>query len=183
MWEQFKEWVDVLANNKVAVIIIASVLALVIFLIIFSKTSIGKKSLKTLKNLYSDLVSKFKDFVAVMLDFKRETIEKVNEGEKKFEELSNKTDEKLAVITLQYESFKKGVYDLLSKVPNAKVQKGLEELKLDTEKHEKYLQAVLGDYYSEIKHLLEEKENEGEKAQNEPIVEEINDGKETKDSN
>lgn len=183
MWEQFKEWVDVLANNKVAVIIIASILALVIFLIIFSKTSIGKKSLITLKAKYAELTAKFVAFVGVINDFKRETVEKVQEGEEKFKELSIKTDEKLAVITLQYESFKKGVYDLLSKVPNAKVQKGLEQLKLDTEKSEDRIKAVLGDYYSEIKHLLEEKENEGEKAQNEPIVEEINDGEETKDSN
>ena len=169
-------WVIEFSQQPIPIIGVSS--GFVIFL--FTKTSLGKKALKFLKNLIVDLKNQ-------LVAFKEET-------NKELEEQKQSYEEKLALVEYNRKQEREFIVDALSQIHNVGVQHALEQYKsmvsyekisevVDAEKaklekeyeakFEAFTQALIADYEKKIAEL-------GTKTAQEPTesVEPVEDTKE-----
>jgi len=113
--EDFKEIVNIIFNSKVAEIISIAICVILVFAYIFSKTSIGKKSIFKLTSLGNST----KSYV--------ETIQENTENElkKQKEEYENE----LNLYKECFYMFRDEVFEVLELVPNKKIKEFVKEHK------------------------------------------------------
>ena len=120
--EQFKLAFDNFINSPVGSIVVGVLGTLIIFLVVFSKTSLGKK----LFNRSLSEIAKINE-IARLSNEKVENIQ--NLAEIKINELASEYEQKSAIIISYYNELEKGIYEILEKLPNAKVQNALKDFK------------------------------------------------------
>ena len=134
-------------NSNVGTIIVGCVGVLIIALIIFSKTSLGKR-------LFNKTVSE----IGQIREIARSSNEKVNEvksiANEKINELKNEYERKIAIVMNYVEHFENGLYKIIAQIPNKKVQ---DELSIYVEEMKHYKNEIIEQYPS-LEELLEIKE-------------------------
>ena len=145
-------WFDELAskvsaflNTDIMITIISISIAFVYILVIFSKTSLGKK-------LFNRVEKDVKENYKVIT----ETLETCNatkqEVENKVQELKDEYEKKLGVITSYANELENILYQLGDVIPNAKVKKLIDEFKSQKEARIAEISKVVGTY-SEFQEL------------------------------
>lgn len=121
-WEQVCQWINDFANKPIVVTITGVLTLLATILIALSRTSIGKKAIAKLTNLYN-----------LGIDIAHETNQKVKEVEllanQKIESLKAEYDQKTAILISFVNFYEESLFSLIELIPNAKVQNQLTTLK------------------------------------------------------
>ena len=122
MEEQIKLAFDNFINSPVGSIVVGVVGAIILFLVVFAKTSLGKK-------LFNRALSE----IAKIHEIARLSNEKVanvqNLAEDRINALKSDYERKNAIVMNYCQDFEAGIYDILEKLPNAKVQSAIKEYK------------------------------------------------------
>ena len=135
MNEQIANAIDNFINSPVGSIISGVLGGIVIFLIIFSKTSLGKKLFnKALNEIYKI------NEIARLSNEKVNNIQKL--AEDKINALTIEYERKSAIVVAYYNELEKGVYEILEVIPNQKVKEQLLDFK--TSKNISYSKMGLG---------------------------------------
>lgn len=118
MNEQITNAIDNFINSPVGSIISGVLGGIVIFLIIFSKTSLGKKLFnKALNEIYKI------NEIARLSNEKVNNIQKL--AEDKINALTSEYERKSAIVVAYYNELEQGVYEILEVIPNQKVKEQL----------------------------------------------------------
>ena len=169
MNEQVQNAFDNFLNSYVGTIIVGVLGILLIFLIIFSKTSLGKK-----------LFFKTTSEIAKINEIARLSNEKVEQvkllAEDKINALTSEYERKSAIIVSYYEFLENGIYQIIEKIPNEKVKNELNDFKkkFDEKKLEIASEFPTYDEFLELTNKareISEQVNEIEKAYQEKLVE------------
>lgn len=116
MWEQLKHTLSQIADKPI-VIIITTILSILVFvLVVFSKTSLGKKALNTLKGKITDLTNKIVVALELFNDKAKECENALNQAKKTIEE-QNEHITKLETL----------LFDIANAQSNVKVKKLVNE--------------------------------------------------------
>jgi len=144
MNEQISQAVDNFINSPVGSIV-AGVLGLIlIFLVIFSKTSLGKK-----------LFNKTQTDIKAIHEIARLSNESVNNvkllATEKINALTSDYERKSAIIVSYYNELELGVFEILEKIPNVKVQKELKAFQVKFEEKKLEIASQLPTYEDFVK--------------------------------
>ena len=172
MWEQFTTWLNDFSNNPVVISLITIFTLLGAVLAVFSKTSVGRKTLNWLKEKVTEIHNEVAGNTALIRKYKDDTDSTILEFTNKADQFLNNLNTKVATIYSKFEFLESGLIDILKDVPNAKVQAKLDSYIESKEKFELEVKEALGDTYSFIqKKINAEVENRvieiQEKANNE----------------
>ena len=173
MNEQITNAIDNFINSPVGSIITGVLGVIIVFLIIFSKTSLGKK-----------LFSKAQRDILAINEIARLSNEKVNQvkllAEEKINALTSEYERKSAIIVNYYNELEKGVYDILDKIPNQKVKEQLFIFKDKFDKKKEEIAQYFPTYDEfleltnkarEVQEQVEERVKEIENAYNDRLAE------------
>lgn len=121
-WEQVCQWINDFTDKPIVVTITGVLTLLATILIALSRTSIGKKAIAKLTNLYN-----------LGIDIAHETNQKVKEVEllanQKIESLKAEYDQKTAALISIVNFYEESLFSLIELIPNTKVQNQLTTLK------------------------------------------------------
>ncbi len=128
-WEQITYNIEQFWNKPIPIIGFTIGTLIIMFLVIFAKTSLGRKSLNYLKNKYSELndgFNKAKKYYEEAIKAKDELIEN---KDKYIEELKSMYEEKLALVQINKDKEKEIIIAIGSNINNVKIKKIIEEYK------------------------------------------------------
>lgn len=163
-FNQCVEWLDAFFSRPVPILCCSVGALIVLILTIISKTSIGKKSLRQLKQLYSSLVGEYKSYK--------------DESEKVIKELTNAYETKLALIESKKEETEQLLLNIANCINNKKVKelvdayKGKSHLTEISDVVKLQVEKVKDEYLEKVAELetrllkLEELENGGQETTN-----------------
>jgi len=128
-WEEISYNIEQFWNKPVPIIGFTIGTLVIMFLVIFAKTSFGRKSLNYLKNKYAELndgFNKAKEYYEEAIKAKDELIAN---KDKYIEELKSMYEEKLALVQLNKDKEKEIIIAIASNINNVKIKKIIEEYK------------------------------------------------------
>lgn len=141
-WEQVKTFINGVAQHPLTITIVFVLLCFGCALIIFSKTSLGKKAIIELTKLHKLGEEKAS-----------QTLEKVKDIEilanEKIEALKAEYEEKVAVLVSIVNYYEESVFTILEKIPNAHVQKQLAFFKSTYQDKKEEIKNVIGPIYQD----------------------------------
>lgn len=162
-WEQVTTWLDKFTNKPLVYWTFVILVSFGCAFILFSQTSIGKKTLNKLTKLYN-----LGDEKAV------KTLEKVKEVEllanEKIEALKGEYEQKVACLVSIVNFYEESVFVILEDIPNAKVQSKLALFKESYKSKKEEITQVIGEIYQDFNLALERKEDEIHKEYEDKIA-------------
>lgn len=171
-WEQITYNIEQFWNKPIPIIGFTIGTLIIMFLVIFAKTSLGRKSLNYLKNKYAELnddFNKAKKYYEEAIKAKDELIEN---KDKYIEELKSMYEEKLALVQINKDKEKEIIIAIGSNINNVKIKKIIEEYKKLPEITD--INAALDEKKKQLESKYEEKYQEViEKLNNLQLVKEI----------
>lgn len=128
-WEQITYNIEQFWNKPIPIIGFTIGTLIIMFLVIFAKTSLGRKSLNYLKTKYIEIQNDFdkvKEYYNKAIETKNELIEN---KDKYIEELKSMYEEKLALVQINKDKEKEIIIAIGSNINNVKIKKIIEEYK------------------------------------------------------
>ena len=148
-WESLTEWLSQFFDKKIVLIIVGITYLLGAALIIFSKTSLGKKAIKVLTDISRETREKA-----------QETNEKVKSVEllanEKIESLKGEYEKKVSALISIIDFYEVSVFQILEQIPNVKVQAKIREFKDSYEAKKEEINKWVTVTYLEYKESIEE---------------------------
>ena len=171
-WEVIKENISAFFNMPIVITLMSITFGFIYVLVIFSKTSLGKK-------LFNKVNLKYDEVVRYCKEMKENCETFLKEKEEQIRELKETYEQKLAVAV----SYTEQIEDLLDKVadttPNKKIKGLIEEFKSTKEERLAEIKKAVGTYeeFLELKGKAEEVQKQVEDKVNEiknNVTEELN---------
>ena len=158
-WEQITTWLDQFTNKPLVYWTFVVLVSFGCAFILFSQTSIGKKTLKKLTNLYElgdkradDTLKKVKE-VELLAKEKIEALTAQYEEKAKNLEQAFTTKVSALVSILDYNENR--LFSILEKIPNAKVQEELANAKAIYQEKKQEIVDVVGILYDDYETTIE----------------------------
>lgn len=154
-----QEWLDNITHNPAFLAVSSILTAIIGALILFSKTSFGKKALQKMVDLCKAIQNEFKstkETVDGAVDLMQNT-------KKEMEDLKEQVFEEVKVYFDYISCFEKGFHDVVSQIPNAKVQAALLEFESTWKEKKKKIEEHIGASYDQFDEKLKEIEEEKNK--------------------
>lgn len=148
-------WWTEFTNSPLGTTLIGILTTLVGVLVIFSKTSLGKKIINGLSKKLDQFGKRVDETLTKVKD-----IEEYSKG--KIQELIDEYEKKLGVLTSYVNDIENLLYQLGDTIPNAKVKYIVDTFKEQKEARLEELRGVVGTYtdFTELRHTAEEIEEE-----------------------
>lgn len=173
-WDKFTAWIDQFTNKPLVYGIFIVLVSFACAFILFSQTSIGKKTLNKLTNLYklgheraNDTLKKVEE---VEILAKEKIAELEAQYEQKINELTAAYEEKVATLVSIVNFYEETLFVILEKIPNAKVQSELATLRETYETKKKEISDVIGIIYQDYTLILKNKEEQIRKEYDEKVA-------------
>ena len=172
-WEQITAWIDKFTNKPLVYGIFIVLVSFACAFILFSQTSIGKKTLKKLTSLYNLGHQKANDTLKKVEDVERLANEKIEglkaDYEQKAADIENKCDQKVAFLISVVNFYEESTFSILEKVPNAHVQEELTKFKQSYQAKKKEISDAIGVIYQDHTLALEKAKEEIRKEYDDKI--------------
>ena len=146
----FTQWLTDITHNPVFISLTSIFSMLGAILVVLSKTSIGRKALKTMQELSRNANAKIGEIHIKAVEMKEDITAFKKEIEEKEEALKQEVIQKSTIVYNQMDVFEDYMIQILSEFPNAKVQAKVTEFKNTWEKQKEKIKVVMGQTYSEI---------------------------------
>lgn len=167
MWDKFTEVCDKVTNHPVFIAITTVLSILLSALIVLSKTSWGKKAINDVKAKFN-ASQKFNEETRLAVRENLKTIEDFKDEQLEvYDGFRLHINEEVKIIYSKYEIFENDLLEILSLIPNAKVQAKITNIRNQIEKRDEEIRKVVGGSYNEIQSYIEQ---EAEKIANEKIA-------------
>lgn len=164
--EVIEQKIGAFMNTPVVISITTALVFGCFLLVIFSKTSLGKK-------LFNQMQKKFNEFLFLQGEIKKEAEKTRQLAETKINELKEEYEKKLGVALSYSNELENLLYEIGDVIPNAKVKSVVEKFKEQKEARLKEISKVVGTYeqFVELTHKGDEIEQEIETR----VKEQVND--------
>jgi hypothetical protein len=155
-WEMIKENLSAFFNMPVVVSVMSVTFGFIYLLVIFSKTSLGKKLFNKVKSKYEEVVSKAGKMSEELAKFKKE-----KDGQLK--EIKDEYEKRLALALSEEEELENCLKTIAETTANKKVKEGIYEfLSHKEERHARYAELIAT--YADFEKLQTKAKEEAEKA-------------------
>ena len=154
-----QEWLDNITHNPAFLAVSSILTAIIGALILFSKTSFGKKALQKMVDLCKSIQNEFKSTKETVDD----AVDLMQNTKKEMEDLKEQVFEEVKVYFDYISCFEKGFHDVVSQIPNAKVQAALLEFESTWKEKKKKIEEHIGASYDQFDEKLKEIEEEKNK--------------------
>ena len=155
MWEQVTQWLNDISNNPIVIRLTTVLTVFVCVLVVFSKTSVGRKVLKGLNEKFVENGLRIslmeKNYEIFKADVKEETEHIKSNNENFIETVRND----VLIVHSEYEFIEQGFIEILKQVPNEKVQKAIVNYLDEKEKVKSRIHELVGAPYFEIENQIE----------------------------
>ena len=172
-WDKFTAWIDKVTNKPLVYGIFIVLVSFACAFILFSSTSIGKKALTKLTGLYNLGEQKAARTLKKVEEVETLAKEKIAELEAQYEQkttdLTAAYEEKVATLVSIVNFYEEAFFDVLEKIPNAKVQSEIIKLKETYETKKKEISDVIGVIYQDYTLAVQNKEEQVRKEYDEKI--------------
>lgn len=172
-WEKIKSAIDSFSNNPLVVSIVSVLIAAAFAFILFSKTSIGKKAINKLTNLYALGKEKADKTLQKVEQIETVANEKIAALEAQYEEkaetLKSEYEQKVAVVVSLLNFYEETLFSILEKVPNAKVQVELADFKAKYQNKKAAITETIGEIYEDFNLEVENNRKEVERQYQEKV--------------
>lgn len=142
----------------IAIVTVGSILGSA--LLILSKTSFGKKAIAKIVETVSGLKSKIDETHKIVDD----TLDKVEEAKKEITNFKEEITKDVKTYFAQLSYFEEGIFNVLTTIPNAKVQEQLEQFYAKWQDKKKEIEEFVGGSFvafdDKLKELEKQKDNE-----------------------
>lgn len=167
-WEQISYNIEQFWNKPIPIICFIAVMLIIIFLIIFSKTSFGKKALNELKLKFDVMKNMFDEIIKAKDEI-------INRKEEIIAEMKQDYEDKLALIQAEKDKEKEVIIAIAQNINNIKIKKIIEEYKhtVSPESISELVEEVKKDYESKYEQVLKELEELKNGKNSDSIEEEI----------
>lgn len=173
-WDKFTAWIDQFTNKPLVYGIFIVLVSFSCAFILFSQTSIGKKTLKKLTGLYNLGDQKAARTLEKVKEVETLANQKIAELEAQYEQKTNELtaayEEKVATLVSIVNFYEEAFFAVLEKIPNAKVQGEITALRATYEAKKKEISDVIGIIYQDYTSALENREKEIRKEYDEKIA-------------
>lgn len=173
-WDKFTAWIDQFTNKPLVYGIFIVLVSFACAFILFSQTSIGKKTLNKLTNLYKLGHEKANDTLKKVENVETLAKEKIAELEAQYEQKINDLtaayEEKVATLISIVNFYEESFFAVLEKIPNAKVQDEIANLRENYESKKKEISDVIGVIYQDYTLILQNKEKQIRKEYDEKVA-------------
>ena len=155
-WEMIKENLSAFFNMPVVISVMSVTIGFVYLMILFSKTSLGKKLFNKVKSKYEEVVSKAGKMSEELAKFKKE-----KDGQLK--EIKDEYEKRLALAVSETEELENCLKTIADTTANKKVKEGIYEfLSHKEERHARYAELIAT--YADFEKLQNKAKEEAEKA-------------------
>lgn len=172
-WDKFTAWIDQFTNKPLVYGLFIVLVSFGCAFILFSQTSVGKKTLNKLTKLYElshQNSSKTLKKVEQVETFTKEQIKALeSDYEQKFNDYKNECELRVSTVISFFNYNEEKLFAILEKVPNAKVQEELKEFKLGYEEKKQEISGVIGLIYQDYEASINQAKEEVYKEYNEKI--------------
>lgn len=172
-WEEVKAFVDRFTNNPLVISILTALVSFACALVIFSKTSLGKKAINELTKLYQighQNSSKTLKKVEEVETYTKDQIKALeSDYEQKFNNYKNECETRVATVVSIFNYNEEKLFAIIEKIPNAKVQEELKNFKLGYEEKKQEISEVVGVIYQDYEVALEQAKEDVRKEYDEKI--------------
>lgn len=173
-WDKFTAWIDQFTNKPLVYGIFIVLVSFACAFILFSQTSIGKKTLNKLTSLYKLGHERANDTLKKVEEVETLAKEKIAELEAQYEQktadLTAAYEEKVATLISIVNFYEESFFAVLEKIPNAKVQGEISNLRETYEAKKKEISDVIGIIYQDYTVILQNKEKEIRKEYDEKVA-------------
>ena len=172
-WEQIKSGIDSFVNKPLVVTIVGILVTAAFAFILFSKTSIGRKTLNKLTNLYALGKEKADKTLQKVEDIEKAANQKIAaleaDYQEKTESLKSEYEQKAAVVVSLLNYYEETLFAILEKIPNAKVQNELAVFKANYQEKKAAITETIGEIYDDFNLEVENSRKEIEKQYQEKV--------------
>ena len=155
-WETIKENLGAFFNMPVVVSVMSVTFGFIYLLVIFSKTSLGKKLFNKVRVQYDEIVCKSGKMSEELATFKKEKDEQIKEIKEEYEK-------RLALALSEEEELENCLKTIAETTANKKVKEGIcEFLSHKEERHARYEELIAT--YADFEKLQKQAKEEAEKA-------------------
>lgn len=172
-WEQIKTTIDSFTDKPLVIAITTILVSAAFAFILFSKTSLGKKAIRKLTDLYAlgkEKADKTLEKVQEVEILATEKIEALKaEYEEKAENLKSEYEQKAAVLISLLNFYEETLFVILEKIPNAKVQNELAIFKANYQGKKAAITETIGEIYEDFNSAVEKNKEEVEQQYKEKI--------------
>lgn len=155
-WETIKENLGAFFNMPVVVSVMSVTFGFIYLLVIFSKTSLGKKLFNKIKVKYDEVVLKAGKMSEELAKFKKEKDEQIKE-------IKDEYEKRLALAVSETEELENCLKTIAETTANKKVKEGIYEfLSHKEERHARYAELIAT--YADFEKLQTKAKEEAEKA-------------------
>lgn len=173
-WDKFTAWIDQFTNKPLVYGLFIVLVSFGCAFILFSQTSIGKKTLNKLTSLYNLGHERANDTLKKVEKVETLAKEKIAELEAQYEQktadLTASYEEKVATLVSIVNFYEEAFFAVLEKIPNAKVQGEIANLRETYESKKKEISDVIGVIYQDYTVILQNKEKEIRKEYDEKVA-------------
>lgn len=139
LYDKVATWLSNFFNHPAVIWITNITLIFVYALVVFSKTSLGRK-------LFNKALAKYDTVVGISKQLKEESDKFKQEAKEQVESLQKEYDEKLNVAVSYAEQLENLLYQIGDVIPNAKVKECINEFKSQKETRTQEISKVVGTY-------------------------------------
>lgn len=172
-WEQIKTTIDSFTDKPLVIAITTVLVSAAFAFILFSKTSLGKKAIRKLTELYAlgkekaDKTLQKVEEVEILAKEKIEALEA--EYEQKAENLKSEYEQKAIVVISLLNYYEQTLFNILEKIPNAKVQAELAVFKANYQDKKAAITETVGEIYEDFNLAVERTKEEVSKEYQEKV--------------
>lgn len=172
-WEQIKTAIDSFTNKPIVIAIVTVLVSAAFAFILFSKTSLGKKAINKLTDLYALGKEKADKTLQKVEEVETLATEKIEalaaEYEQKAENLKSECEQRVAVVVSLLNFYEETLFAILEKIPNAKVQAELAVFKANYQSKKAAITETIGEIYEDFNLAVERNKEEIEQQYKERI--------------
>lgn len=165
-WETFTQWLTDVSNNPVFISISSIVAILGSVLVVISRTSIGRKAIKSLTELSNGTKAEVINVSTKVKGKIEEVDSKIKELEEKKNEFLKEAENKFKVFYSQFEFYETQITAILELIPNAKVKEAVSEMKSQWSEKKKEIEEFIGVSYNEFQDKMSKLEEELKELKN-----------------
>ena len=163
-WEQITTWLDQFTDKPIVYYTLCVVIGIIAAFVLFAKTSVGRKALNELRGLFRSNEKTAKQTLEKVQNVETLANEKIAQLEaqytQKVEECENKCEQKVACALSIVNFYEERIFSALEKIPNAKVQECVKELKQEYQDKKQEISEVIGIIYEDYDLALENAKQE-----------------------
>lgn len=152
-WEQFTTWLDKFSNNPIVVAIFSVISTFIGVFAVFSKTSMGRKSIIKMIEIGHRSEQKFIEIAKTVEAHKKEV-------EKQVLELKDYYEQKIALVLSIANFYEQSLFEIAELIPNAKVHAKVTQVRETYEAKKKVVENEIGAIYQDFELAVEKRAKE-----------------------